>query len=363
MSTDSESAVAAADALRLLALDLRHVGAAASAVEWRDATTLASLAAQARADLNAARHEPLADPVLAAVDKARAAVAEAVLLASDTHGGAVPEDVRTPIRRAAMTRVAEPIPALGHRVVNELRHILADKPRAILLRVLITLAISMSLVTFYHLIGWASYDNLAQLVLYLFSAVVGSVVCTNALCFEAARVQQALSSGQRLWQVMVAKNVAMALLITVAGIPVITFLTFTADVNPVAMVDQLLTMVFIWLGVGNVLSVVYPLRHEPISARIHDGTWQPFLFSFAISYGVGLTVNLMIYWRLWARQTAATELAGGVWAAFILVLVSSMVSWVLLTVFAVACSRDPQIRRLLTRELVVYRKKQAADRD
>jgi hypothetical protein len=113
--------------------------------------------------------------------------------------------------------------------------------------------------------------------------------------------------------------------------------------------------VFIWLGVGNVLSVVYPLRHEPFSARLHDGTWKRYLFSFAVSYGVGLTVNLMIYWRLWARHTASTELVGGDWAAFLLVLASAITSWVLLTVFALACSREPRIRRALSREMVVYR--------
>jgi hypothetical protein len=136
---------------------------------------------------------------------------------------------------------------------------------------------------------------------------------------------------------------------------VIGLLTVIAEGNPVAMVDQLVTMVFIWLGVGNVLSVLYPLRHEPVSARLRDGTWKPYLFSFALSYGVGLTVNLMIYWRLWARQTAASEL-GADWAAFLLVLASALTSWVLLTVFAIACSREPRIRRVLSREMVAYRK-------
>jgi hypothetical protein len=107
-----------------------------------------------------------------------------------------------------------------------------------------------------------------------------------------------------------------------------------------------------------VLSVLYPIRHEPVSARLHDGTWKPYLFSFALSYGVGLTVNLMIFWRLWSGQTASTELVGGEWAAFLLVLGSAITSWVLLTVFAVTCSREPRIRRILSREMVVYRKRQ-----
>jgi hypothetical protein len=239
-------------------------------------------------------------------------------------------------------------------VVEEVRHVIADRPRAILVRLLFTLAISLALVSFYHYSGWSKYDDVSQLTLYLFSGVVGSVVCTNALCFEATRVRDAMSGGERLWRILVAKNLAMAVLVTAAALPVIAFLTVTNEGNPIAMVDQLVTMVFIWLGVGNVLSVLYPLRHEPVSARLRDGTWKPYLFSFALSYGVGLTVNLMIFWRLWSRQTASAELVGGQWAAFVLVLGSAVTSWVLLTVFAVACSREPRIRRVLSREMVAY---------
>jgi hypothetical protein len=67
-------------------------------------------------------------------------------------------------------------------------------------------------------------------------------------------------------------------------------------------------------------------------------------------------VNLMIYWRLWARQTAEIEMKGGTWAAFALVLASAILSWLLLTVFAVACSQQPRIRRVLSREMSDYRK-------
>ena len=148
----------------------------------------------------------------------------------------------------------------------------------------------------------------------------------------------------------------MLVLITTAGLPIVAALTWVADANPVALIDQLVTMVFIWLGVGNVLSVIYPLRHEPMTARLNDGTWLPFLFAFALSYSVGLTVNLTIYWRLWARQAANAHIAGGEWAAFAMVLASAILSWMLLTVFAVACSQQPAIRRKLSREMITYRR-------
>lgn len=387
---ESARDVAAIAELRFLADTLRRIDAAAAAAEWDDGTAMAGVVADARAeltsmlgsvsdDISAAGASPqwtaraedyvravvrtrelTPPPAQAAADAvvvvglARAAVAEAVLAVAQARRTATGDAAPAPVRRRAVLRV-DPVLDIGRRIVEELRHVAADKPRAILTRLVITLGISLSLVAFNHFSGWSRYNDLGSFTLYLFSAVVGSVVCTNALCFEAERVRGWLSSGERIWRILVVKNLAMAALITIAGLPVIGFLAVTAEGNPVAMVDQLVTMVFIWLGVGNVLSVLYPLRHEPASARLRDGTWKPYLFSFVLSYGVGLTVNLMIYWRLWARQTAAAEL-GGDWAAFLLVLASALISWVLLSVFAVACSREPRIRRVLSREMIVYRK-------
>lgn len=383
---EGHAAITAVEELRFLARSLHRVDAAAAAAAWGDDSALAALAAGARAEAEsmsesagrdlaaagaslpwlqraedhargaeltrAAAHtarEAEANAVVA-VALARAAVADAVVAVAQAR-----QARDQPARRTRVTQRAAPLSELIRRVAGELRHVAVDRPRSILLRLVITLAISMSLVVFYHLSGLTTYDA-GRLTLYLFSAVVGSVVCTNALCFEADRVRAALAGGERIWRILVVKNLAMAVLVTLAGLPVIAFLAVTAKANPIVLIDQLVTMVFIWLGVGNVLSVIYPLRHEPVSARLGDGTWKPYLLSFAVSYGVGLTVNLMIYWRLWARQAASAELAGGAWAAFALVLASAVTIWVLLTVFAVTCSREPWIRRMLSREMVVYRK-------
>ena len=328
------------------------IAVAAASAPWRErADDYARGVARTR-DVEVPPEHASADAVLA-VALARVAVAEAVVAVCRARGADVAA-AGSGENRIAVLRGA-PLSGLGKRVVAEVRHLVADKPRAVLMRLLITLGISLAVVSVFHFTGMSRYDDVSRLSLYLFSAVVGSVVCTNALCFEAQRVRDAMSRGDRIWQILVAKNLAMAVLITVAALPVVAFLTVASEGNPVALVDQLVTMVFIWLGVGNVLSVLYPLRHEPISARLHDSTWKPYLFSFALSYGVGLSVNLMIFWRLWSRQTAATELSGGEWAAFLLVLLSALASWVLLTVFAVTCSREPRIRRILSREMVAYR--------
>ena len=359
---DDRNQIDSLEELRSLAGVLRGLDTAASQSQWNDDSAMRSVVAAAHAVLSlgdvadigaTSTHSEVEASAIASVGRARVAVAEAVLAVEEARGGTKgkPAAAAHPLRAASAS-----LASLGRGIGSEIRHITADRPRSILLRTVITVAIGLALVAAFHLTGMKRYD-LSGLTLYLFSGVVGSVVCTNSLCFEAERVRAALAAGQRVWRILVVQNLAMAILITVAGLPVVAALTWTREANPVVLVDQLVTMIFIWLGVGNVLSVIYPLRHEPVAARLKDGTWKLFLFSFVLSYGVGLTVNLTIYWRLWARETANAQIAGGAWVAFLLVLASALLSWMLLTVFAVACSQQPTVRRKLSREMIAYRQR------
>ncbi|MEJ9078016.1 hypothetical protein WKY82_06295 [Gordonia malaquae] len=312
----------------------------------------AAAVAEARADLADPGDLLDIDPVAQASARAQRAISETVLAQQDAmpsaplRSGAGHGDILLVMRDALKATAA--LPGL---VRDEVAHIFADRPRAVLIRLAITIAMALGFVVTYELIGWSSYD-MKSLSIYLFSAVAGSVVCTNALCFDAQRVRESLATQQPLWRVLVVKNIAIALMIAVAAIPVVVLISTGADhPNAVVIIDQLIAMLFIWLGVANVLSVISPLRREPFTARLGDGTWLPFLLSFGISYGVGLTVNLMIYWRMWARHAAAHEIAGGAWSAFFLVLLSSVIVWVLLTVLAVTSAHHPIVRRVLIREM------------
>ena len=384
------TAAPALDELRKAAATLHRLNTAAAQAQWGETGALADLTADAALEIthfadgsikdiaaegasplwtrraeDAVRavaatsgtaptpHQATADAMLAA-SLANIAVAEATLAAARAAGIPTHTPDRPAMSRIAALRFTDSLAGLGRNVIAEVRHILAGQPRSILVRIAITLALSAALVVSYHTLGWRRYDDAASMTLYVFSVIVGSVVCTNALCFEASRVRRRLAGGQRLWQLLIVKNLAMAVLVMAAGTPVIAVLALTAGTNPIAMIDQFITMIFIWLGVGNVLSVIFPLRQEPFSARLRDGTWVPYLLSFALSYGVGLTVNLMIYWRLWARHSAGDHITGGDTAAFVVVVVSALSSWILLTLLAVACSHNPRIRQLLSQEMVEY---------
>ncbi|WOC11750.1 hypothetical protein [Gordonia sp. MP11Mi] len=296
----------------------------------------------------------------ASVHAARVATARAIVVAvDDLDGAALGIPVKPPVGAGhelgvVARRAVVGLRSVPRRAAGELRHVVADRPHSILIRLAITIVVCLGLVAFYEFSGWSNYTA-AQLMLYLYSGLIGSVVCTNALCFEAGRTRELLRSGEPLWRILVIKNLTMAGLLLVSAAPVIALLVAGPSQSSLAaVVDQFLVMILVWMGVANVLSVVAPLRQEPLSARLHDGTWLPYLVSFAVSYGVGLTVNLMIFWRLWARQSAGEQMTGGAVSAFILVLVSSVLLWCLLTVFATVCAQNKELRRALDREMVSY---------
>jgi hypothetical protein len=106
----------------------------------------------------------------------------------------------------------------------------------------------------------------------------------------------------------------------------------------------------LWLGVGNVLSVLLPVRDEPIRRRRQSGSLKQFAIAFVVAYAIGYLVNLMLLWRVLAAQGLAARMGGEI-VPILLIVLSSLAMWFLLTVFAVALSQQPKIRRALMREL------------
>jgi hypothetical protein len=181
---------------------------------------------------------------------------------------------------------------------------------------------------------------------------MGGAVCLNAMSFDAMRVRAALESGARLWHLLVIKNLALVCLVAPVGFLLSGLLAWRAG-NLAAFAKAcalMISFIVLWLGVGNVLSVVAPIRDEPVLRRRRDGTLRQFAVVFAVSYLIGYLVNIMLIWRVFAAQEWASRLGSAVLPA-IYVILSSAAMWVLLTIVAVALSQQPGIRRRLTREL------------
>lgn len=253
--------------------------------------------------------------------------------------------------------------AVARDVRAELRHIFRDRPRDIGLRISMSLGWGLAYLAILRFVFWRQTveHEFPYLALYAFSGIAGSAVCTNALCIDAARVRTKLLSGERLWHIMVAKNLALGVLLGLLGLVANVLLLFwTRDwVIFIKANGMFVTMLLLWFGVGNVLAVVSPMKDMPLVRRPRDGTLVPYLISFGVSYAISYLVNLMLYWRIWAKETLLERFSGP-WVPVLLIVASSAATYVLLTVLAVSLAQQPGRRRQLTREMVDYRAEKSA---
>jgi hypothetical protein len=298
---------------------------------------------------------------VAAVTVARLALLEAHLAVLDARlavldaGEADPEAAavqgHSPL--AGRNAVSRHGPALAHGLGGEIRYMLARKPRSIVKSLAVGLALGLLYLGFIRVFQWDRDQQwLPYLGLWAISVVMGGAVCLNAMGFDAERVRAALDSGARLWHLLVIKNLALVCLVAPVGFLLSGLLAWRAG-NLDAFFKAcalMISFIVLWLGVGNVLSVVTPIRDEPVWHRRKDGTLKQFAIVFAVSYLIGYLVNIMLIWRVFAAREWADRLGSAVLPA-IFVIVSSVGMWLLLTVVAVALSQQPKIRRALMKEL------------
>lgn len=310
-------------------------------------------AARAEADADAA----VAVAGLALIEAHRAVLQARAACLQAGDSGAVADAVRGYRPLSSGRPAVRHGRALRSGVTDEFVNILTQRPRSILVKLAIGLGLGLGYLGFIRFFQWESKSELhPYLALYALSGVIGGVVCTNALSWDAGRVRAALTDGRRLWHLLLSKNITMLLLVGAAGLILSVLLAWRSGSWDVLVkaVGQLITMMILWLGVGNVLSVLAPLRVEPLLARLSDGTLRAFLASFVTSYVIGLGVNLALTWRIWARESMIDEL-GGPWIPVLTLILSAFMTYLLLTVLAVSLAGQPRIRRALLREMIDYK--------
>ncbi|MGE3284646.1 MAG: hypothetical protein AB7J32_00925 [Pseudonocardia sp.] len=301
---------------------------------------------------------------VAAVGVARMALTDAALAvlqarlariqAGEDEAEAAAADGHVPLHgRNAVSRHG---PALAQGLLGEIRYVLARKPRTTVKSLAITLALGLLYLGYIRLFQWDEDRKwLPYLGLWVISVVMGGSVCINAMSFDAMRVRAALDTGERLWRLLVIKNLALLVIVAPIGFLLSALLAWRAGdlgafVKACALV---ICFILLWLGVGNVLSIGLPTRDEPILRRRESGSLKQFLIAFVASYAVGYLVNLMLIWRVFAAR-ALTERLGSAWIPGVLIVLSCLTMWVLLTVFAVALAQQPKVRRTLQKEIADY---------
>jgi hypothetical protein len=247
-------------------------------------------------------------------------------------------------------------PALAHGLSGEIKYVLTRKPRNTIKSLAIALALGLLYLGFIRVFQWDRNQKwLPYLGLWVISVVMGGSVCLNAMSFDAMRVRAALDSGARLWHLLVIKNLALLCIVAPLGFLLSALLAWRAGdleafIKACALV---ICFILLWLGVGNVLSVWLPSRDEPIRQRRQSGSLKQFLIAFTVAYLIGYLVNFMLIWRIFAAQ-ALTERLGTAIIPGILIVLSCISMWVLLTVFAVALAQQPKVRRTLQKEIADY---------
>ncbi|MFC5138904.1 hypothetical protein ACFPK1_11730 [Actinomycetospora rhizophila] len=297
----------------------------------------------------------------AAVTVARLALVEAHLAvldarlarldAGETEPGAASVDGHTVL--AGRTAVGRHGPALAHGLRGEIGYMLTRRPRTLLKSLAVSLALGLLYLGVIRLFQW---DTKAQYLPYLglwaVSVVMGGAVCLNAMSFDGMRVRAALESGARFWHLLITKNLALICLVAPIGFLISALLSWRAGSWEAFLraCALMISFIVLWLGVGNIASVIVPIRDEPIWHRRKDGTLKQFAVVFAVSYVLGYVVNLMLIVRVFAAQQWA-ERSGVTVLPAIFVVLSSITMWVLLTIVAVALSQQPKVRRGLMKEL------------
>jgi hypothetical protein len=267
---------------------------------------------------------------------------------TETVDGHVPLHGSNPVSRHG--------PALAHGVSGEIKYVLTRKPRNTVKALGIALGLGLLYLGYLRVFKWDQNQQwLPYLGLWVISFVMGGAVCINAMSFDAMRVRAALDTGARLWHLLVIKNLALLCIVAPVGFLLSALLAwragdFGAFFKACALV---ICFILLWLGVGNVLSIWLPTRDEPIRKRRESGSLKQFLVAFAASILIGYLVNFMLIWRVLAAR-ALTERLGEAFIPGVLIVLSCLVSWVLLTVFAVALAQQPKVRRTLQKEIADY---------
>jgi hypothetical protein len=112
-------------------------------------------------------------------------------------------------------------------------------------------------------------DWVVMVSTYFSSWVLADVTTTNQLGADHYRVNQGLSDGVPLWRILLLKNMT---LLVVVGLPTLTaamVLTLSRETPQrlTVIIPTVAVPIVSWLGVGNLFSVLHPVRVEPLIRR------------------------------------------------------------------------------------------------
>src|ERR1700759_4232602 len=104
---------------------------------------------------------------------------------------------------------------------------------------------------------------------YFSSFILADITTTNLLGTDYIRVRKALHDGVPLWRVLLVKNLALVVIIGLPPLAAATAVTLWLETPArlVMTIPNVAVPIVSWLGVGNLVSVLFPVGDEPLIHR------------------------------------------------------------------------------------------------
>lgn len=231
-----------------------------------------------------------------------------------------------------------PRPGLLRMVVEDLRWAFR-KPYGWLVGIGVNLLLSLAYLVVVPLRGGTHRDWAVLVGTYFAVFVLADVTTTNVLGVDTERTRLRLLRGVPLTRILLAKNLA---LLVIVGLPtLVATAAITIHVEP----DYRLTLtlpgvlypMLVWLGVGNLVSVLLPYWPVPLVTRWRErhlwGRTARWLFCLGLPYALCGAVDPMS--RLPRFVGLAVHLPPGLGPRGLELLVLGLVVWALFTAAAV----------------------------
>jgi hypothetical protein len=256
---------------------------------------------------------------------------------------------RARVSLLAAARASAPRPAAAERAAKDFQKGLwpavrdeicwaFTRPRTWLMGVVANLVFAVGWLAVQPLTAGRQQDWVVLVGTYFSSWILADVTTTNLLGADHYRVVRGLADGVRFWRILLIKNLA---LIVIVGLPTLaTAMALTLWLETPARlaitIPNVAVPIISWLGVGNLISAVHPVRVEPLIRRWrqrHDrrrtGDWilaltLPYALYYVADPMAGVEHRVLwvqipaLIWPIFGRDTKSFvhfAIAVGVWAA------------------------------------------------
>lgn len=229
--------------------------------------------------------------------------------------------------------------------------------------VLFNLVLAAAYLIFWPLVYDDHYSIVLLFTVYFASFIMADVTTTNIFGHDIVRTHAALSSGRSFASLIYLKNLVQAIVVIVPMLLITIGVTWYLQGagELVLATPGILYPMLLWLGVGNIISVLYPVLPAPASWRIRTARqgrqhWMlhaPMLISYAIPY---VLYVLVAFSDLPGNLNALIRMVAGEphkWESGLILLVASILIYVGCTKLSLRLVRDRGFCLLMQRDLVV----------